>query len=88
MWHGYKDQPGSTKDFLDFIAGRGMPIKHIHTSGHADLDGLKRMVNAVKPKNLVPIHTFEGEKYKEFFPETLFPGMKVKIVNDGEMVEV
>jgi ribonuclease J len=49
MWEGYKDLPGNIKDFLDFIASKGMPIKDIHTSGHADLDGLRKMVDAVNP---------------------------------------
>jgi ribonuclease J len=67
MWGGYKSHPGKTKDFLDFITDKGMPIKDIHTSGHADLTGLKRMVEAVMPKHIVPIHTFEGDRYKELF---------------------
>jgi ribonuclease J len=83
MWDGYKTRPGEIKDFLDFIANKGMAIKDIHTSGHADLSGLKRMVEAVKPKHIVPIHTFEGDKYGE-----LFPGIDVRRVNDRETVEI
>jgi ribonuclease J len=80
MWEGYKDKP-DIRSFLDFIAGEGMPINDIHTSGHADLAGLKRMAKTIKPKHLVPIHTFEGDKYDE-----LFPGFDVQRVNDGETV--
>ena len=29
----------------------------IHTSGHADVNGLKRIVEHVHPKRIVPIHT-------------------------------
>jgi ribonuclease J len=83
MWEGYKTQPGAVKDFLDFISGKGMPIKDIHTSGHADLSGLKRMVETVKPKHLVPIHTFEADRYGE-----LFEGTQVRMVGDKEMVTV
>jgi len=25
------------------------------------------MVEAIKPKHIVPIHTFEGDKYKDIF---------------------
>jgi ribonuclease J len=81
MWNGYKTKPGSTKDFLDFINNKGMPIKDIHTSGHADLYGLKRMVETVKPKYIVPIHTFESERYTE-----LFKGTDVVITNDKEEI--
>jgi ribonuclease J len=80
MWSGYKDS-GKTKVFLDFITGKGMPVKDIHTSGHADLDGLRKMVEAVRPKNIVPIHTFEAEEYGR-----LFPGVPVAQVNDREEI--
>jgi ribonuclease J len=83
MWEGYKTQPGSVKNFLDFITNKGMPVKDIHTSGHADLSGLKRMVNQVKPKHLVPIHTFEADRYGE-----LFDGTHVRIVQDKEIVHI
>jgi ribonuclease J len=83
MWSGYKTQSGKDKNFLDFIAGKGMPIIDIHTSGHADLPGLRRMVEAVKPKHIVPIHTFEGDRYAE-----LFPGIDVRRVDDRETVEM
>jgi ribonuclease J len=83
MWDGYKNRPGKTRDFLDFIAAKGMPREDIHTSGHADLAGLTKMVNAVRPKIIVPIHTFEGDKYAE-----LFPGTNVQRVDDGETIEI
>ena len=82
MWGGYKTKPGDTKDFLDFIASKGMPIRDdIHTSGHADLSGLKGMVDAVKPKKIVPIHTFEGNSYEELFSNVIR-------INDRETVEI
>jgi len=82
MWSGYKTQNSKVKNFLDFIKSKGMPIKDdIHTSGHADLPGLRRMVKTVRPKHLVPIHTFEGDKY-----EGLFPGTDVRRVADRETV--
>jgi ribonuclease J len=80
MWSGYKEQ---NKRFLDFIASKGLPIKDIHTSGHADIFGLQSMVEAVKPKHIVPIHTFEAEKYKD-----IFIGTPIKMLADGETVTV
>jgi ribonuclease J len=83
MWSGYKNQPGRTKDFLDFIESKGVSVKYIHTSGHADIAGLKRMVDAVKPRNIVPIHTFEAGRYAE-----LFQGTDVVMVNDREVIKI
>jgi ribonuclease J len=60
-----------TSQFIDFLTNKGMKDISIHTSGHADLDGLKKMVKALNPKHLVPIHTFEGDKYQDIFDQRL-----------------
>lgn len=57
MWDGYLQKSG-TKDFLDYLISRNFTIHKIHTSGHADTATLKKMVKAINPKNIVPIHTF------------------------------
>ncbi len=82
MWDGYKNEK-TTKKFIDFLHSKGMSEKQIHTSGHADRDALKRMVEVLKPKNLVPIHTFEGDEY-----EKIFTGTKVLRINDNETVSM
>ena len=81
MWEGYL-QKSNTKKFVDYLANRKFSLHKIHTSGHADTKTLKKMVEAIKPKNIVPIHTFEGEKYKDLF--------NAPIVNlkDGEIREI
>jgi ribonuclease J len=80
MWNGYK-QEKTTKDFINFLIDKEMTEIQIHTSGHADRDSLKRMVEVLKPKNLVPIHTFEGDEY-----EKVFSGTNVLRLNDKEVV--
>lgn len=80
MWSGYKKEK-STKNFIETLINKGMTEKEIHTSGHADQDGLKRMVDVLKPKNLVPIHTFEGNEY-----ENVFKNVKVLRLKDNETV--
>ena len=80
MWSGYKKEK-TTKEFIDFLVDKGMAEKQIHTSGHADKAALKKMVEVLKPKNLVPIHTFEAAKY-----EKIFTGIKVLQINDKEEV--
>ena len=60
MWDGHKKEK-TTKEFIDFLIGKGMTEKTIHTSGHADREALKRMVEVLNPKTLVPIHTFAKE---------------------------
>ena len=56
---------------MKYLTNRKFTVQNIHTSGHADTETLKKMVEAIKPKNIVPIHTFEGEKYKYIFTEPI-----------------
>ena len=70
MWEGYLKK-STTKILVDYLLNRKFTLYKIHTSGHADIKTLKKMVEAIKPKNIVPIHTFEGKKYKNIFNETI-----------------
>lgn len=60
MWKGYLDKPSHLDEFKDNII-------HIHTSGHAYVKDLQAFVEQIKPKNLIPIHTENKQKYPELF---------------------
>ncbi|NMD01368.1 MAG: MBL fold metallo-hydrolase [Bacteroidales bacterium] len=81
MWEGYL-QKSDTKKFHDYLTNRNFTIHKIHTSGHADTETLKQMVEAIKPKNIVPIHTFSGSKYNKIFKTPIVE------MNDGETKEI
>lgn len=81
MWDGYKKQSSSV-EFLDWLKSKNFTIIDIHTSGHADTPALKQLVEGIQPKYIVPIHTFEGDRYKEIFKE---PIVRLK---DGEVREI
>jgi len=66
MWKGYLEKP-NTKKFIDYLKNGKFTIHKIHTSGHADIGTLKKMVEAINPKNIAPIHTFRGGDYKKIF---------------------
>lgn len=82
MWSGYLKQP-KTKVFVDYLSAKGFSFHQVHTSGHADIETLKKLVNVMKPRNLVPIHTFAGDDYKD-----LFKNVNVKRVADREKIEI
>lgn len=44
----------------------GMPLFHIHASGHASPFDLKRMVEKLKPKKVIMIHSERPELFKKF----------------------
>jgi ribonuclease J len=80
MWEGYLKEP-SVEKFLAFVKKRNMKMTHLHTSGHADIDTLKIVADRLKPKQIIPMHTFYPDFYKNLFPN-------VRIVNDGDKVEI
>ncbi len=49
------------------LAERGVTLEVIHTSGHASIADLKRLAEAMAPDVLVPVHTFEGDRFSELF---------------------
>jgi len=72
MWDGYLSEK-----FRTFCKSKGLTLEYIHTSGHAKKEDLKSFASAVNPKTLIPIHTFEAEKYPVLFKNVL-------ILKDGE----
>lgn len=79
MWEGYLKKP-DTKKFIEYFENRGFTIHKIHTSGHADIDTLRQMVNAINPKSIVPIHTFNAGDYSKIF------NCPIVLLKDGETV--
>ena len=81
MWEGYL-QKSETKKIHGYLTNRNFSIHKIHTSGHADTATLKQMVEAIKPKNIVPIHTFNSSDYARIFTTPIVE------INDGEIISI
>ena len=67
QWEGYLKEGHKTycADIIQsLIDSKKVVFQHIHTSGHATLFDLKRLVVAVNPKKIVPIHTENPLKVK------------------------
>ena len=74
MWEGYV-----TDRFSATLKRHKIDYHYIHTSGHAVLGDLQKLAEALKPKSLIPIHTFHAHEYSRYFEN-------VRLVNDGEQV--
>lgn len=70
MWEGYLKEK-SMEDLLQFIKCNNMNFQHIHTSGHASIDTLKRVVEVIKPKVIIPIHSFYPDSFNQFGPRVI-----------------
>lgn len=67
QWAGYLAQPYGAAA-VSALQAQGVRVEAVHTSGHASIADLKRLVEALAPKQLVPIHTLEPQRFGEFFP--------------------
>lgn len=76
MWEGY------LTDVKEFWNKHNIPIIQVHSSGHAYVEELQLFVSAIRPKYIIPNHTFYPEKYFDYF------GSNIKIIKDKEPVEL
>jgi len=67
MWHGYLER----SDLKKFLQSRKIELTEIHTSGHAYINQLKQLAGALKPRFVIPMHTFYPEKYSEMFSNVI-----------------
>ncbi len=67
FWSGYRETE-SMKNFLSECEKLGLRIVTLHTSGHADESTIKKLIEAVNPKVLIPIHTENAQRFKELAP--------------------
>ena len=80
LWHGYREKETALSEHLRKYSISEMEI---HTSGHADVQSLQRIVEHVKPKCLIPIHTDAPQQFAEVFSNT-----EVQILDDGTVYKL
>ena len=78
MWNGYKEK---YQAWFDYLADNKVQMAYIHTSGHADIPTLKKMVVGLRPKVIIPIHTFYPQEFKQMFDNVI-------CLNDGDVFDV
>ena len=81
LWEGYLPDDAMQK-MMKFIKRKKMKFYQVHTSGHAGIDTLKKVVKKLKPGIIIPIHTFYPDKYADLF------NRKIVQLSDGEVFEV
>ncbi|MGD9548129.1 MAG: MBL fold metallo-hydrolase [Candidatus Krumholzibacteriia bacterium] len=80
QWRGYWDR-GDFAKTANWLAEKGIEVDFLHTSGHGTPGMLRELAAALDPRQLVPIHTFERDKYPDLFDN-------VVIHDDGTWWEV
>ena len=81
LWPGYFERSNSLRNLRSYLKDKGVRYEYLHTSGHATLEDLKKLVDAMTPEMVIPIHSFHPEKFKDYF-------QNVRLVDDGEIVNL
>ena len=81
MWRGYVDKECIA--YNPAIAeALGVDFEYLHTSGHCDMQGLKRLFKLLSPQAIIPIHTEAPDKFVELFGDE----WNILRVHDGETI--
>ena len=80
MWEGYK-KDDVYREFLQKMKEFGIDVIDLHVSGHADYTAIEEVIDITKPEAVIPIHTENKEKIREFTD-------KAVILEDMEIYEI
>jgi ribonuclease J len=67
LWEGYLKMPSGAA-LQELLAAHQISLTSVHTSGHASVFDLRRLVEALGPKRVVPIHPDAGDRFCGLFP--------------------
>ena len=81
MWDGYV-RPDSIAYSPALAEALGSEYEYLHTSGHCDMQGMKRLFKLLNPQAIIPMHTEDPDKFVEQFGKE----WKVLRVHDGESI--
>lgn len=80
MWQGYRDNEYQQK-FEYYLKQTGFELTFIHTSGHASVSDIKKVIVGLDSKKIIPIHTMAPHAFKAI-------SKKVEFKEDGKVFEV
>ena len=80
LWSGYRSSDYQV-EFEAFLKRASFKTEAFHTSGHATIKDIRRVINGLKPKCLIPIHTMKPEEFIKISD-------KVILQNDGDVFKL
>jgi len=78
MWDGYWADDQYVRPFCEKY---GIALTSVHTSGHASWRDLKRLITAIRPATVIPMHTEHAGVFAQHFSNVLLP-------SDGDSLSV
>lgn len=80
LWNGYRDSEYQ-KEFEDYLNRAGFTTDMLHTSGHATVSDIRRLITGLKPKQIIPIHTMAPDSF-------IGLSNRVSLKEDGESFDI
>jgi len=80
LWSGYRDSPYQQR-FEKSLEDASFALETLHTSGHASVIDIKRLIIGIGPKKVIPIHTMHPDAFHEL-------SSKTELKDDGVTFEV
>jgi len=80
MWKGYRDS-AYQQSFENWLSEQGFSNVFLHTSGHATISDIRRLIDGLNPKKVIPIHTMQPDAFLDY-------SNKVELKNDGVAFEI
>ena len=69
LWSGYRLN-NYQQNFEKYLENKGFSLETLHTSGHAEIADIKRVIKGLNPKKIIPIHTMHPDAFLEFSDKT------------------
>jgi len=78
MWPGYFETSKPLNKLRSYFEEKEVRIEYLHTGGHAKIQDLIKLAEALNPSTVIPIHSDHAEKYMDYISN-------VVLLNDGEI---
>lgn len=62
LWNGYRDSEYQ-REFENCLDRSGFIVDVLHTSGHATVSDIRRVITELEPKQIIPIHTMAPDSF-------------------------
>lgn len=65
LWRGYRDSTYQ-QVFEKSLENAGFSLEALHTSGHATVVDIRRVIDGLDPRKLIPVHTMHPDAFADF----------------------
>lgn len=85
MWKGYLNGDKEDKDITRFIDG--FEYIPLHTSGHAYVETIQKLLKKTEPRIIIPMHTEMADEFGKMEEFKQYSD-RVKVLQDGEEMQI